>query len=218
MCQSGIKLKELLTKRDPFQDVCNQNDCLPCASLSKHPGKTSKCRLNRIVYEARCRTCANEGKDRIYHGETARNLYERSKEHMNAFNNRSPNSFIYKHVLAEHNGKTENIVFDWKVLNKYHKPLSRQLKEALYIESKENDVNINLKSEFFKNNTRKLILNRVEYTCEKCGRVFGNTTNLQTHKKEIHDRFPCKSVDCKYEAFGMKDLVSHEGTNHQNIQ
>ena len=152
--KSGVKLKQLITKRDPFQGECNLNDCLPCASITKPLGKTSKCKLNRVVYEARCRDCANAGKERIYHGETARNLYERSREHMNAFHNKSPNSFIYKHVLSEHDGETKNIVFDWKVLNKFQKPLSRQLKEALYIENKDKCVNINLKSEYFKNNTK----------------------------------------------------------------
>ena len=191
---------------------------MPCASKTKPLGKTSKCKLNRVVYEARCRDCANAGKERIYHGETARNLYERSREHMNAFHNKSPNSFIYKHVLSEHNGETKNIVFDWKVLNKFQKPLSRQLKEALYIENKDKCVNINLKSEYFKNNTKKLMLNKAEYICDKCGRIFGNVTSLQTHSKEIHERFICKSNDCMYEAFGTRDLTNQQVTIHENIE
>ena len=212
--KSGVKLKDLITKKDPFQDTCGASDCLPCVSMTRPLGKSSKCRLNRIVYEARCRTCANEGKERIYHEETARNLYERSKEHVNSFKNKSPNSFMNKHVLSEHKGKSENIVFDWKVLNKFQKPLSRQLKETLYIENKETSVNMNLKSEYLKNNTRKIMLNKVEYTCNKCGRIFGNKQSLQAHMNDIHEKFPCNSDNCVYEAFGTKDLANHEAAKH----
>ena len=120
-------------------------------------------------------------------------------------------------MLREHNGDMENIVFDWKVIKKFQKPLSRQLKEALCIEKKDKSVNLNLKSEYFKNNTCKLILNKAEYTCDKCSRIFDNAKNLQVHDNDMHRRVPCKSEDCKYIAFGEKDFRYHEKSEHNNI-
>ena len=87
-----------------------------------------------------------EDKDRVYHGETARNFYIRSKEHYKALANQDKHSFMYKHVTKEHNGNVENVNFDWKVLSKHKKPLQRQLAEAINIDKKSPDVNLNSKN------------------------------------------------------------------------
>ena len=58
------------------------------------------------------------------------------------------------------------------------------------------------------------MLNKAEYICDKCGRIFGNVTSLQTHNKEIHERLVCKRNDCMYEAFGTRDLTNHQATIH----
>ena len=77
--------------------------------------------------------------------------------------------------------------------------------------------NLNLKSEYFKNNTCKLILNKAEYTCDKCSRIFDNAKNIQVHDNDMHRRVPCKSYDYKYISFGEKDFRYHEKSEHNNI-
>ena len=75
-------------------------------------------------------------KRQLYHGETARNLHGRGKEHYYVLNNKSEKSSMYKHVLKEHKGNTDGIVFDWEVLGNFQKPLSRQIAEAIKMDNK----------------------------------------------------------------------------------
>ena len=128
------KLKHLLERKDPFRTVCNDEDCKPCVNSQDTKSKLLNCKKNRICYSAKCRKCGEEGKPRIYHGETARNLFIRSKEHYSALRNKSDKSFMHKHIMKEHKGKAHEVDFDWKIVGKYRKPLSRQLAEAIEIE------------------------------------------------------------------------------------
>ena len=82
--KSGIKLINVLERKDPFITKCKDNECPPCDSLEMNSVKTSKCRLNNITYEAKCDNCDQEGKRRVYTGESSRNLSLRSKEHLDA--------------------------------------------------------------------------------------------------------------------------------------
>ena len=58
------------------------------------------------------------------------------------------------------------------------------------------------------------MLNKVEYTCNKFGRIFGNKQSLQAHINNNHEKFPCNSDKYVYEAFGTKDLANHEAAKH----
>ena len=81
LSKSGVKLVNLLQRKDPFEQNCD-HDCQPCEEANKL-GVLSHCHRTGIYYEAKCVKCEKEGKNRIYHGETARNVHVRSKEHIN---------------------------------------------------------------------------------------------------------------------------------------
>ena len=56
---------------------------------------------------------------------------------------------MHKHVLKNHKGNSDVVIFDWKIKGKYKKPLSRQLAEAILIDKKSTNMNMNSKNEFF---------------------------------------------------------------------
>ena len=214
--KSGIKLKHLLERKDPFSSLCNDIECKPCVNTNGRSQRNSNCRKNNVCYEAKCRTCEVEGKIKLYHGEIARNMHVRSKVHYYALNSKSEKSFMYKHALKEHNGNTDRFVFDWKVLGKFQKPLSRQLAEAIEIDSKAKEVSLNSKSEYFQHSVKRLQLNDHENKeeCTYCSRKFQKVEDLQTHETDFHTKHKCNT--CEYIAIGLKDLSYHVKHKHSD--
>ena len=68
----------------------------------------------------------------IYVGETALSIYERGKQHWDAWRSRREDSHIYKHMELHHGGK-ENPNFVFKVVQYHRSALSRQVGEAVRI-------------------------------------------------------------------------------------
>ena len=167
-----------------------------------------------MCYQVKCRNCEVKGKDRIYHGETARNLYIRSKEHYKAFANQDKHSFMHKHVSKEHADNVEKVTFDWEVISKHKKPLQRQLAEAVKINKKSQEVNLNSKNEYFKHNVQRIEIVRDGWTvqCEYCSRKFNNLKELEIHEIDFHIKYNCKK--CEYQSFGKKDLNQHISSIH----
>ena len=132
--KTGTKLKHLLERKDPFISKCSDNDCQPCENSKDTQKSVLDCRKNMICYEVTCRTCEKEGKFRAYHGETARNLYTRSKEHYTALRSQSEKSFMNKHIVKEHGGKPQEVKFGCKIIGTFKKPMSWQLTQAIRID------------------------------------------------------------------------------------
>ena len=191
-----------------------EDECYPCANSNVNPGKTLNCRKNRVCYEVSCRNCENEGSPRIYHGETARNVYVRSKEHYAAFRNKSEKSFMNKHVMKDHEGNPTGVTFDWKIKGNHQKPLRRQLLEAILIDNKSKDVNLNSKNEYFSQSVKRIGLNSAgdKEECGYCGRKFAKIDDLQTHEENFHTKSKCNT--CDYVSFGKKDLAYHTQNMH----
>ena len=212
--KSGIKLKHILETKNPFKSKCHASDCKPCESAVLNKHTRSNCRKNRVCYEVRCRKCKDKGKDRIYHGETARNVYTRSREHYKAMKNQEKHSFMYKHMMKEHGDDVTNVEFDWKVLSKHQKPLQRQLAEAIQIDKKSPEVNLNSKNEFFKQSIKRIEIVKEGFKeqCEYCSRKLNNLKELENHEIDFHIKFDCKK--CDYNAFGRKDLSVHMSSKH----
>ena len=103
-----------------------------------------------------------DGKVRVYDGETARNLNIRSKEHIRDYENNLESSWMLKHVNKDHDGDKDNVKFSFKVLKKHTKPLERQLDEAVNINNKKPAENINTKYEFNSQNLTKFRLERLK--------------------------------------------------------
>ena len=96
------------------------------------------------VYELECQLCTG-GQGSVYIGETARNLYSRSKEHLSLFRSGSPTSFIVKHQDSAHRG--EEPAYQAKVIASTRDCLSRQVREAVLIRRSQKQV-LNGKSEW----------------------------------------------------------------------
>ena len=107
--KSGSKLENILERKNPFESNCHSNDCKPCANSNLKTNQLSKCRTNNVSYESTCKLCEKEGRQRVYIGETARNLYTRSKEHYRDLKNNVQTSWMLKHINAEHAGIKEGV-------------------------------------------------------------------------------------------------------------
>ena len=129
--KAGVKLKHIFQSNTMKEKTCNDFDGNPCVISNGKGIMTHKCTQNRVNYFAKCQTCGFQGNNRVYYGETARNLHVRSKEHYNALKKQCKNSFMLKHIQKEHQEKPHEVKFEWGVLNKFPKPLERQLSEAI---------------------------------------------------------------------------------------
>ena len=49
--KTGLKLSNLVQRRDPFQENCNDKNCIPSQN-GKSSNKIIKCKKNNIVYKA----------------------------------------------------------------------------------------------------------------------------------------------------------------------
>ena len=102
------------------------------------------CRKNNIVYEVGCQMCP-ENDQAVYIGETARNLYTRGREHLQNYEKRTAESFIYKHQQENHNGAEAN--FKAKVKYSFQDCLTRQIAEGVAIRRSNGQV-LNTKAEW----------------------------------------------------------------------
>ena len=73
----------------------------------------------------------------MYIGETSRNCYTRSKEHIGKAHDKSKESFIFNHQTEKHHGEDAN--FNVKVIKSFNDPLSRQVYEGIFIRKNASD-------------------------------------------------------------------------------
>ena len=75
--QTGVSLEKLLQKSNPFKEKdCGKLDCFVCT------GDGVKCRVEGIGYRGTCKECKKQNIQSEYIGETGKNAYTRSKQHM----------------------------------------------------------------------------------------------------------------------------------------
>ena len=71
--------------------------------------KGGNCRTGEIVYQLTCETCKEEGRKKIYIGETHRNGKTRSEEHLRDMNSMNvevvKKSVVNKHSMEDHGGE-----------------------------------------------------------------------------------------------------------------
>ena len=182
--KSGTTLLQKFQKKDPFEEACSSHDCKPCAHLNDGQRKFSNCRSNNVSYSAKCVPCDKRGKEKVYIGETSRNLYMRSVEHYNDLKRKSDRSFMLKHIKKEHVNEEQSVQFMWKVLKKFQKPLQRQIFEAKSIANTAPDVILNSKNEFHNINLQKLSMQKKanrSFQCRECSAKFDADDLLTEH-------------------------------------
>ena len=102
------------------------------------------CRKSSLIYENVCLRCnpgaASKGElkevrddiSTLYVGETSRSVFERSREHWDAWRNRKEESHIRRHQETEHGGE-ESPRFMMRVVRYAKTALPRQIGEAVRI-------------------------------------------------------------------------------------
>ena len=120
---------------------CDNTDCLPCEGGR---GKGGNCEGGGVNYELECQLCPDNNKS-IYLGESSRNLYTRSKEHLSSYRSGLSTSFIAKHQENAHRGQEPS--YKARVITSTRDCLSRQVREAVLIRRSDKHI-LNGKSEW----------------------------------------------------------------------
>ena len=140
----GTSVKRLAQKSNPTATPgCSNRDCVSCANGR---GSGGPCLKSNIQYQLECAMCPDTDKC-VYIGETSRNLYTRSKEHIEKYKSkkRSHDSFIKKHQVEKHQDRPAN--FNAKVTGVFRDCLSRQVSEGVEIRRSDQSI-LNSKSEW----------------------------------------------------------------------
>ena len=140
----GQSIKQCLQKSNPtVTPGCQFNDCLACKNGR---GEGGMCLKSNVQYELECGLCHEDSKA-VYVGETSRNLYTRSKEHVGKYRSRKGNqdSFMRKHQDEKHDGV--EAYFKARVTGMFADSLSRQVSEGVNIRRGGQSV-LNSKSEW----------------------------------------------------------------------
>ena len=104
--QGGVPLHSVLGKMLPVDgDVCSKEDCEPCLGRQSKHQSCHKVTLGGVGYEQKCMICKEKGKVALYHGESSRTLYTRSKEHYTGYTKRKADNPMYKHQMNFHPGQ-----------------------------------------------------------------------------------------------------------------
>ena len=149
--KGGLKIKDILCSKNPFQNnKCSQKTC-PLCTGSKYveavKGENKyHCSSNNVGYRWNCLKCAENDKVKVYEGETGRSARIRGAEHVSDLKNKREKSALYKHVKNEH--KNEEVKFSMEITSKFKDALTRQANEAVRIFSRPGKELLNSKSEF----------------------------------------------------------------------
>ena len=139
--KGGTTIKNLVQRSNPtVSPGCQDGGCMACQS----EGGGGNCRKSNVQYEMSCNLCPSDNPS-LYIGETARNLFTRSKEHLANYASRNRESFMRKHQVDHHYGA--EAAFSAKVTASFQDCLSRQVSEGVYIRRNQNTT-LNSKSEW----------------------------------------------------------------------
>ena len=149
----GNKLIDCIRIADPPRKNCLPNiKCLACENNDKF----SNCRKENIGYSIQCLVCKSRGKEKVYEGESCRNMYLRQAEHTKQYENNDPNSVLLRHVKTDHpDDEPKNVKFDMKLTGSFQTPLQRIINEGVRIKQRNPATLMNSKMEYFKPSERR---------------------------------------------------------------
>ena len=187
---AGTPLGMLMPSTNPWGNAdCGRSDCVPCAQQDE---KRMNCKKRNILYENRCTLCnkadqkdglfLKDGKG-IYVGESSRSMYERAKEHEADKQALSEDSHQVKHWLTDHQELLAPPKFNFKIIQTFQDPLSRQLAEAVRIDLRGEGV-LNSKAEYNRCKVPRLTINMEEWNGKKAEQANLKVDDLN---KEMED-------------------------------
>ena len=143
--KGGIKVENILTKKDPFmKDKCSEKLCPICKNESNKVDVV--CNSNNVGYRWVCTTCQNRNKTKVYEGESSRSARLRGIEHLKQYVGKKEDSVLYKHKILEHNN--EDVEFKMEITGVFKDALSRQAEESVRIQARKGSELMNSKSQF----------------------------------------------------------------------
>ena len=148
--KNGRKLIETIRVSDPFRENCKEEDCLPCRNTNRY----ANCRKTNIGYTIQCKNCQSKGKTQVYEGESCRNMYQRSREHIKLMEKKKEGSVLNKHIEEKHTND-EIVEFEMKLAGTFQTPLQRIINEGVRISNRNDKELMNTKTEFFKPSVKK---------------------------------------------------------------
>jgi hypothetical protein len=141
--KGGIKVENILTKKDPFEkEKCSDKLCPIC----KNEKMNILCSSNNIGYRWTCCTCQKRDKVKVYEGETSRSARLRGIEHVRLYVGGKEVSVLYNHKVLEH--ENEEVDFKMEITGVFKDALSRQAEESVRIQARKNSELMNSKSQF----------------------------------------------------------------------
>ena len=139
--KGGMTVEKLFQNSNPTASgSCHKPDCI----MNSQEGN-KKCHKSNVMYEWVCNKCPSS-----YIGETSRNFYTRSLEHMKKANDMKDDSFIHSHQVQAHNGAQPD--YSVKVLKTFQDAFSRQVYEGVYIRRNQNNP-LNTKLDYYQTST-----------------------------------------------------------------
>ena len=122
---------------------------LPLGQLPQGRTKTLPiCTRESVNYTLECISCKEQGKRRIYWGETSRSGSQRGAEHYREVVNGVQTHPLVLHYIEEHEGQRQPFLM--RITDYHQKAQERQIVESLRIEEggKALEESLNLKSEW----------------------------------------------------------------------
>lgn len=159
--KGGIKISQILTKKNPFkEEQCTDKWCPLCKGDF---GKIKMaCNTNNVGYRWVCNTCAKtKNLTKAYEGETSRSIRLRTKEHLQAFKNKRMDSVLFKHKMLDH--IDEEVEYRLEVTGKFQDALTRQANEGVRINQRKNSEILNSKSEFNHPPTARVMVEKSKF-------------------------------------------------------
>ena len=138
----GKTLVNTLSNNYPWKpDACNDGECFPCSTNTR--GRFVSCRKPGMAYRIFCTICPSS----VYEGETSLCLYERGKKHLSEYS-----SSLQSNCMVIHNKKfhPESTCLNFRMegLRQIHRPIDRQIDEAIRIKNSTATVVMNSGAEW----------------------------------------------------------------------
>ena len=139
--KSGIKLKDMLQKKDIGSVGQCDGDCFICTTSQK-----GDCMASGVTYKIQCDSVHPEGTYE-YNGKTMKNGYSRGVEHRTQLNKRTGDSVLWRHCVEKHDGVMQR--FSMSVRDKCRNdPTLFQIMEAIRIRDIDETLSMNSRREW----------------------------------------------------------------------
>ena len=204
MERSGVPLVNLFRTKIPIINGCPLgNTCKIC------DGDAVECSVKGSVYRVECTDCLEQmstdsnldsgdsiinpgmkgDSSHMYIGESSRPLRMRASEHYNNLSNLKPDSFMVIHWMDSHGLSMNPPRFKMKRVESYRDTFTRQISEALLIES---EGSMNKRQEYESNSLYRLVPDKLswEYDLEARRRAnhMSNLINFTNVIKSVREK------------------------------